>query len=101
MEGMRDLLRNSLGKSLRTLNDLDRLAAAWPVVAGSAIAAHSQVSAYDEDNVVTLHVDDPTWRPQLEAMCGRLVGDLKKVAGVPIHGLRFEMPGPPPRYTQK
>ncbi|WP_263411231.1 DUF721 domain-containing protein [Terriglobus tenax] len=104
MEQMRDVLRNSLSKSLRTLGAIDRLAAAWPVVAGSAIAAHSEVMVYEEGTVV-LYVDDPAWRPQLESMCGKLVGDLKKVAGVPITGLRFEMrPRPgfvPPRYTQK
>jgi len=100
MERMRDVLRNTLGKSLRTLSETDRLAAAWPVVAGSAIASHSQVTAYEEGTVI-LHVDDPAWRPQLEAMCGRLVGDLKKVSGVSVTGLRFVSGHERPRYTQK
>ena len=32
LEGMRDLLKGSLGRSLEGLREEDRLAAAWPVL---------------------------------------------------------------------
>ena len=37
MEGMRGLLRGSLGRSLEAMQEVDRLAAAWPVACGSAM----------------------------------------------------------------
>ena len=43
MQGMRDLLRGSLGRSLRELPEEDRLMAAWPVACGSALAGHAEV----------------------------------------------------------
>ena len=38
MENMRQVLRSSVGRSLRTLPEFDRLSAAWPVAAGAAMA---------------------------------------------------------------
>ena len=51
MEGMRDLLKNTLGQSLNALGDEDRLAAAWPVACGKAMAERGRVVGY-EDGVV-------------------------------------------------
>jgi hypothetical protein len=45
MERMRDVLRGSLGRSLRALPEEDRLAAAWPVACGSALAGHGEPQA--------------------------------------------------------
>jgi hypothetical protein len=58
MERMRDVLRGSLGRSLRELPDEDRLAAAWPVACGSALAGHSEVLYLDAEGV--LHVRSQT-----------------------------------------
>ena len=41
MQRMREMLRDSLARSLRELPELDRLAAAWPVACGPALAAHA------------------------------------------------------------
>ena len=54
MEGMRALLRESLRKSLQTMGDEDRLAAAWPVACGVAMAGRGEVVGY-EDGVVRVY----------------------------------------------
>ena len=43
LEGMRDLVRGSMGRSLRALADEDKLAAAWPVACGKAMAERGAV----------------------------------------------------------
>ena len=50
MQGMRDVLRGALGRSLRELPEEDRLMAAWPVACGSALAGHAQVMYLDAEN---------------------------------------------------
>ena len=56
MQGMRDVLRGSLGRSLRELPDEDRLAAAWPVACGSALAGHGEVRHLDPEGVLHVRV---------------------------------------------
>ena len=43
MEGMRELLRGSLGRSLQAMRPEDKLAAAWPVACGKAMAERGEV----------------------------------------------------------
>ena len=38
MEGMRELLRKSLARSLEGMREEDKVAAAWPVACGKAMA---------------------------------------------------------------
>ena len=40
MEDLKALLRSTLAESLKALSEEDRLAAAWPVACGRALAAH-------------------------------------------------------------
>lgn len=89
MEGMRALLRGSLGKSLSTLGQLDRLAAAWPVACGAAMAAHGEVLAF-ADGVLTIRVADAVWLDQMRAMRLRLTGELARIAAVPLREIHFE-----------
>ena len=79
MEGMRDLLKGSLGRSLSGLQEEDRLASAWPVVCGNAMAAHGSVVGY-ADGVVRIEVEDATWLRQLESMRNRLATELARIA---------------------
>ena len=89
MEGMRALLRVSLGKSLATLTSLDRLAAAWPVACGSALAARGELLAF-EDGRLTIRVVDDVWLDQMRAMRLRLTGDLARIAAVGLREIHFE-----------
>ena len=90
MEGMRTLLRNSLARSLRTLSEEDRLAAALPVVCGSALAAHCTVVELDEGRTLHLRVSNADWLGSLLGMRDVLLRDLARVAGVPLEALDLQ-----------
>jgi hypothetical protein len=89
LEGMRDLLKGSLGRSLDALSDEDRLAAAWPVVCGKAMAGRGTVVGY-VDGVVRVQVDDGAWLRQLISMRRQLAGEMARIAGVRVSEIHFE-----------
>lgn len=89
LEGMRDLLKGSLGRSLGALRDEDRLAAAWPVACGKAMAEHGTVVGY-ADGVVRVEVEDGAWLRQLVSMRGQLAGEMARIAGVGVSEIHFE-----------
>ena len=60
MENMRSVLRGSLGRSLDAMRPEDKLAAAWPVACGKAMAGRGEVIRYD-DGVVQVEVADAAW----------------------------------------
>jgi hypothetical protein len=90
MEGMRVLLRGSLSKTLRAMPDQDRLAAAWPVACGAAMAERGRVVGY-ADEVVRVIVADAAWLQQMRSMSGVLQRELAKIAGVAVVGIHFEV----------
>jgi hypothetical protein len=90
MQGMRDLLRSTLGRSLKPLPPLDRLAAAWPVACGSALAGHGEVVAY-EKSIVRVIVSSAEWLAPLEHMRRILESDLARIAAVPVTAIHFEL----------
>jgi len=92
MEAMREVLRASLGRSLRTMRDEDRLAAAWAVACGRAMAEHGTVVAYNA-GVVRIEVVDAMWLQQMIALRGMLERDLARIAGLPVTAIRFEPGG--------
>jgi predicted nucleic acid-binding Zn ribbon protein len=89
MEGMRDLLKGSLGRSLVALCEEDRLAAAWPVACGKALAGRGIVVGY-ADGVVRVQVEDGAWLQQLRSMRGQLAGEMARIAGVRVSEIHFE-----------
>jgi hypothetical protein len=90
MERMRDVLRGSLGKSLRGVQEQDRLAAAWTVACGSAMANHGRVIGYDA-GMVRVAVADDRWMRQMYSLRGQLERDLAKISGLPVAAIRFEL----------
>jgi hypothetical protein len=90
---MRDLLRDSLGRSLRVLSEEDRVAAAWPVVCGSALADHGEVLYLDEERMLHVLVMGPDWLQQFLHVRSSLANDLARVAGVRLSGIHFEERG--------
>jgi Dna[CI] antecedent, DciA len=92
MEGMRGLLRETLGRSLKAMPEVDRLAAAWTVVCGVTMAARGEVVGF-EDGVVRVAVADRAWLQQMESMQGVLERELGKIAGVAVSGIHFEVKG--------
>jgi predicted nucleic acid-binding Zn ribbon protein len=89
LEGMRDLLKGSLGRSLGALQEEDRLAAAWPVACGKALAERGTVVGY-VDGVVRVQVEDEAWMQQLMSMRGQLAGEMARIAGVRVSEIHFE-----------
>jgi hypothetical protein len=92
MEGMRGLLRGSLGRSLEAMQEVDRLAAAWPVACGSAMAGHGEVVGYS-DGLVQIEVTDTAWLQQMQSMSEILRREMGKIAGVAVTGIHFQVKG--------
>jgi hypothetical protein len=93
MQGMRDLLRDSLGRSLRDLSAEDRLAAAWPVACGTALAEHGELLKLDDDHVLHVRVDGAAWMQQFVHVRSALANDLSRIAGVRLAAIHFEERG--------
>jgi hypothetical protein len=93
MERMRDVLRGSLGRSLRTLPEEDRLAAAWPVACGPALAGHAELLHLDGERILHIRVTGSQWMRQFLHMRSALANDLARIAAVPLAGIHFEEQG--------
>lgn len=90
MESMREVLRRSLGRSLEALPALDRLAAAWPVACGKAMASWGTIVSF-EAGVVRVEVRDEVSLAQLRSMGGVLQNELARIAGVPVCAIHFDL----------
>ena len=90
MEGMRELLRNSLSKSLKAVAVEDRLAAAWPLVCGKAMARHGSVVGY-ENEVVRIAVSDEVWLRQMMSIRSHLAARMAQIADAKVSGIHFEV----------
>ncbi len=89
LEGMRDLLKGTLGRSLGALRDEDRLAAAWPVACGKAMAERGIIVGY-ADGVMRVQVENGTWLRQLMSLRIQLAGEVARIAGVKVREIHFE-----------
>lgn len=90
VEGMRDMLKGSLRRSLGLMRDEDRLAMAWPVACGKALAERGAVVGYT-DGVVHIEVTDGAWLRQMASMQAQLAGEMARIAGVKVAGIHFEV----------
>ena len=98
MEAMRDVLRGTLGRSLRGIGEEDRLAAAWTVACGCAMADHGRVIGY-EAGVVRIEVSDPVWLRQMLSLRPVLQREVARIAGLPVTAIEF-MPAKKPNADQ-
>jgi len=93
MQRMRDVLRDSLRRALRELAEEDRLAAAWPVACGPALAEHAELLHLDDERVLHVRVTGSAWMQQFLHMRSSLANDLGRIAGVRLSGIHFEEQG--------
>lgn len=93
MQAMRDVLRGTLGRSLRTLSDEDRLVAAWAVACGPTLAERAEVLGLDDERVLHVRVLQAAWRDQFAQMRRMLTEDLRKIADVRLQTIHFEGEG--------
>jgi hypothetical protein len=89
LDGMRDLLKGSLGRSLAGLREEDRLAAAWTVACGKAMSGHGTVVGYS-DGIVRVEVEDGVWLRQFLSMRGQLAREMARIAEVRVSEIHFE-----------
>ncbi len=88
MESMREVLRGSLGRSLQTMEPLDRLRAAWPVACGAAMARKGVVVGF-EAGTLRVEVTDSAWMEQMKGMQAVLQRELGRIAEVKLGGIHF------------
>jgi hypothetical protein len=88
MQNMRDLLRQSLARSLEAMSPVDRLAAAWMVACGSALGSRAQVTGYDAGHV-RIEVEEGAWLDQMQTMRPMLTRELGRIAGIPVSKIHF------------
>jgi hypothetical protein len=87
---MREVLRGSLGRSLRTLSEDDRIAAAWAVACGPVLSTRAEVLGLDAERVLHVRVLETAWRDQFAQMRTMLTEDLRRIAGVRLQTIHFE-----------
>jgi predicted nucleic acid-binding Zn ribbon protein len=90
MDGMRELLRKELGRSLKALSELDRLQAAWAVACGKTMAEKGRVTGFNE-GVVSVEADDSVWLCQMLSMRGVLEREMARIAEVKLGGIHFSL----------
>jgi trehalose-6-phosphatase len=90
MEDMRTLLRGTLGRSLQAMRPEDKLAAAWPVACGKAMAERGAVVGY-VDGEVWIEVEEGAWLRQMMSMQGQLAGQMGRIAGVKVSRIHFKV----------
>ncbi|HEX9201889.1 MAG TPA: DciA family protein [Acidobacteriaceae bacterium] len=90
METMRDLLRGNLAGTLRGIREEDRLAAAWTVACGKAMADHGTVIGFAQ-GIVRIEVADAAWMQQMLSLRGVLARDMARIAGLPVAAIEFEL----------
>lgn len=100
LEGMRSLLRGSLARSLRTLSEADRLAAAWAVACGRAMAERGEIVGF-VDGVLEVEVKDAQWLEQMQVMGRQLAGEIGRIAGVRVREIHFRRRGAPAQQTRR
>ena len=90
MEGMRELLRGSLARSLAGAREEDRLAAAWTVACGRALAERGAVTEY-ANGILRIEVADSVWLRQMESLRGTLERDMSRISGVKVERIEFKL----------
>ncbi|GAC1414502.1 MAG: hypothetical protein NVSMB62_00520 [Acidobacteriaceae bacterium] len=87
---MRDVLRGNLARSLRGMEQENRLAAAWTVACGRALAGRGTIAGYQE-GVVRVEVEDAVWMSQMISMRGVLARQMAEGSGVPVDSIHFAL----------
>lgn len=82
------------------IGDVDRLAAAWTVACGRAMAEHGEIVGFAE-GVLEVRVTDAAWLQQMMSMRGQLAAEISRIAGVPVREIHFERRGAPARRMRR
>lgn len=88
MDSFRDVLKTGISRGLGSLQDEDRLAAAWVAVCGRTMAGRGTVVGYS-GGVVVVEVSAGAWLEQMKSMRVELASELARIAGVAVTGIHF------------
>jgi len=88
---MRDVLRGALGRSLASMAEEDRIAAAWPVACGQKLAERTRILSF-ADGVLAVEVADSAWLKQMRSLSEKLKAELRSIAGVAVTDILFTLP---------
>lgn len=88
MQAMREVLRSSLRRTLEGVREEDRIAAAWSVACGPAMAGRGEIVDF-RDGVVRVAVTDAVWLRQMSALRVTLQQELTRISGVKVDGLEL------------
>jgi len=83
-------MRGSVARTLAGAREEDRLAAAWTVACGRAMAERGVIVGY-EDGIVRIEVTDNVWLRQMEALRGTLVREMARISGVKVEAIEFKL----------
>lgn len=75
---------------MQAMRPEDKLAAAWPVACGKAMAERGTVVGY-VDGEVWIEVQEGAWLRQMMSMQGQLAGQMGRIAGVKVSRIHFKM----------
>lgn len=75
---------------MSAMRDEDRLAAAWPVACGKAMAEHGEIMELS-DGVLRIAVTDAAWLGQMRATRAVLEREMARISGVALGGIHFEL----------
>ena len=92
MDSIRDVLKTGISRDLGSLQHEDRLAAAWVVACGRAMAGRGTVVGYS-GGMVEVEVGAGAWLEQMKSMRVELAAELARIAGVPVTGIHFVVKG--------
>lgn len=82
------------------MGEEDRLAAAWTVACGRAMAEHGEIVGFAE-GVLSVEVVDAAWIEQMVSMRGQLAAEISRIAGVPVREIHFERRGATARRARR
>lgn len=88
MERMRDVIKDGLRQGMKTLAAEDRLAMAWMVACGPAMAGKATVVGYEE-GIVRVEVGEGPWVAELRSLSSQLETELARISGVQVSRLHF------------
>lgn len=92
MEQARNTLQKIVAETLRRMPAEQIPLAAWEFAAGRAVAEKTRAVSF-ANGVLTIEVQDETWRAQLSSMTPHFISALRGFRADMVERLKFVLPG--------
>ncbi len=90
MEAVRTGLRQIMQDLLRTRPAEEAVMLAWPLVCGKEVASRTQALSFNE-GILTVAVQDATWRSQLQSFTARYINGYEGLLGPLVQNVQFKI----------